>query len=285
MGGPSSDGGGCPFCPGNEAQTPPEVQAVRPGGGPPDSPGWRVRAVPNKFPAVDPAEGVHEVVVNTPRHVVRLGDLTDDEAGVAGEVWADRLAAVEADPRGLWPFLFLNQGAAAGASLQHLHTQIMGLPLEPPRLLARERAFAESERCPVCADLAAAGDAGRVVAEADGLVAWTPAVPPFSGTLRIGPAEHLPDWTAGPGPAAAARFLRRMAASVTGRLGAEALNLWLHRGRPGGGARYHWHVDLIARLGTLAGLELGTGVIAIAISPDELAGRLGEPVAQGTPPA
>ena len=127
--------------------------AVRPGGGPPDTPGWLVRAIPNKFPAVAPEEGVHEVIVNTPRHVVRMGDLTDEEAELAGGAWADRIAAVEADPRGLWPFLFLNQGAAAGASLQHTHAQLVGLPLEPPRLVARERAFDEAAECPVCADL------------------------------------------------------------------------------------------------------------------------------------
>jgi UDPglucose--hexose-1-phosphate uridylyltransferase len=269
-----STGAGCPFCPGNEGETPPETRAVRPGGGPPDSPGWLVRAIPNKFPAGAPDEGVHEVIVNTPRHVVRLGDLTDEEASLAGEVWAERIAAVEADPRGLWPFLFLNQGAAAGASLQHTHTQLVGLPLEPPRLLAQERAFAEASRCPVCADLAAAPDRGRLVAAEGELAAWTPEVPPLTGTLRIGPAAHLPDWTSDPGPAAAARFLRRQAAAVTELLGAEAINLWLHRGRPGGGDRYHWHVDLIPRLGTLAGLELGTGVIAVGIGPAETAARL-----------
>jgi UDPglucose--hexose-1-phosphate uridylyltransferase len=263
---------GCPFCPGNEAQTPPETQALRPGGGPPDTPGWLVRAIPNKFPAIAPEEGVHEVIVNTPRHVVRLGDLTDEEAGLAGGVWADRIAAVEADPRRLWPFLFLNQGAAAGASLQHTHTQLVGLPLEPPRLLARERAFDEARRCPVCADLQAGGD--RLVAEDEGLVAWCPEVPPLTGTLRIAPAAHLADWTADPGPAAAARVLRRQTARAADRLGADAVNLWLHRPRRGGGDRFHWHADLIPRLGTLAGLELGTGVIAVAMSPAETAARL-----------
>lgn len=239
-----------------------------------------MRAIPNKFPAVGPDEGVHEVIVNTPRHVVRLEDLTDDEAGLAGRVWAERIAAVEADPRGLWPFLFLNQGAAAGASLQHTHVQLVGLPLEPPRLLALERAFEETSRCPVCADIEAAAAAGRVVDEAMGLVAWSPEVPPLTGTLRVGPATHAADWTAPPGPGAAARFLRRQAAAAGERLGAEALNAWLHRARRGLGGRYHWHMDLIPRLGTLAGLELGTGVIAVAVSPAELADRLrGAPAA------
>jgi UDPglucose--hexose-1-phosphate uridylyltransferase len=265
-------GGVCPFCPGNERLTPPETAAVRPGGGPPDSPGWLVRAIPNKFPALAANEGVHEVIVNSPRHIVRLGDLTDEEAALAGDVWAERIGAVEQDPRGLWPFLFLNQGAAAGASLQHTHAQLVGLPFEPRRLLAQERAFDEADVCPICADLADAGD--RMVEEAEGLVAWCPEVPPLSGTVRIAPAEHLADWTAAPGPAAAARFLRRRTAAVTERLGAEAINLWLHRRRRGGSERLHWHIDLIPRLGTLAGLELGTGVIAVAVSPTDIAARL-----------
>jgi UDPglucose--hexose-1-phosphate uridylyltransferase len=272
--GGGSGGGGCPFCEGHEHETPPEVMAVRPGGGPPDGPGWLVRAIPNKYPALPPEEGVHEVVVNTPRHVVRLAELTDEEAGRAAEAWADRLAAIGADPRGLWPFLFLNQGETAGASLQHSHAQLVGLPLEPPRLLARERAFAEAATCPICADLAEVGD--RLVADAGGLVAWAPEVPPYSGTVRVAPARHSPDWTdpAGSGPAAVGRLLRRLGAGVEERLGAEALNLWLCQRRPGGDDRFHWHIDLVPRLGTLAGMELGSGVVAIAQAPASVASRL-----------
>lgn len=263
---------GCPFCPGNEDQTPPEVAALRPGGGAPDGPGWLVRVIPNKFPALAPEEGVHEVVLNSPRHVVRLADLLPEEAERAVAVWAQRLVAVASDPRGLWPFLFLNQGAAAGASLQHTHTQIVGLPFLPPRALARERAFAEAATCPLCADMEAAGD--RLVARGDGLVAWCPEVPPLSGTVRIAPERHAPDWGAALDPAALAGALLRHAATLGERLGAEALNLWLNQRRPGGSERYHWHLDLIPRLGTLAGLELGAGVIAVAMRPETTARRL-----------
>ena len=273
----AAPGGGapaCPFCPGNEGETPPETMAVRPEGGEANGGGWLVRAVPNKFPALAPDEGVHEVIVNTPRHVTRLAELTGEEAGRAVAAWAERVAAVARDPRGLRPFLFLNQGAAAGASLQHSHAQLVGLPFDPPRLVARERAFAAAPACPVCADIASAGV--RLVAEGEGLVAWCPEVPPLSGTVRIAPARHVPDWESWLEPAALGRCLRDRMAEVERAFGESAANLWLHQRRPGSDGDFHWHVDAVPRLGTLAGLELGAGVIAAPRSPAEVAARLRE---------
>jgi UDPglucose--hexose-1-phosphate uridylyltransferase len=270
----ATSGGACPFCPGNEAETPPEVLAERPGGGPPDGPGWLVRAFQNKFPALPPEEGVHEVIVNTPRHAGRFADLSPEEAGRAAGAWAERLAAVAGDPRELWPFLFLNQGAEAGASLEHTHAQLVGLPFVPPHLAARERAFAAARRCPVCAELTGAGE--RLIAEGEGLVAYVPEVPPLGGTVRIAPARHAPDW----GPDVDADAIGRLVRSLLARLGAgfdaPAANLWLHQRHPGGTGRYHWHLDAVPRLGTLAGLELGAGVIAAAHAPEAVAERLRE---------
>lgn len=258
----------CPFCPGNEDQTPP----TRAAGG--DGPtGWGARAFANKYAAIDVAEGEHEVIVNSPRHVLALGDLTADEAVRAVGLWAERLAVVAADVRGLWPFLFLNQGAAAGASLQHTHAQVVGLPFAPPRLVARERVIAATASCPVCADIAAAGDR-MVLGGGSGLVAWCPTVPPLSGTLRIAPLAHVPDWASGLDVAALAGVLTACARAVGAVGGGGALNLWLHERGPGGTDRRHWHIDMLPRIGTLAGMELGAGVIAVAISPEDTAARL-----------
>jgi len=259
----------CPFCEGAEVETPPETYAVR-GAGASDGPGWLARAVPNKYPAVDPAEGVHEVVINTPRHVVAFADLTDEEARRATEVWGMRLRAIGEDPRGLWPFCFLNQGAAAGASLQHSHAQLVGLPFEPPRLLTRERAFDGAE--PIARDLERAGP--RLVEERDGLAVWCPEVPPLSGAVRIAPVEARPDWDEGTDYAAVGSLLRATMERIGRELGADAINLWLHQRRPSGPEGFHWHLDVVPRLGTLAGLELGTGVIAAAHSSETVAARL-----------
>jgi UDPglucose--hexose-1-phosphate uridylyltransferase len=273
--GPRASGdGACPFCPGNEAETPPEVLAERPGGGPADGPGWRVRAFANKFPALPPEEGAHEVVVNTPRHVARFADLTAEEAARAAGAWASRLAAIADDPRRLWPFLFLNQGAESGASLEHTHAQLVGLPFAPPHLVARERAFAEAGRCPVCAEIARAGE--RLVAEDEGLVAYVPEVPPLSGTVRIAPADHAPAWGPLTDAGAIGRHVRRLVIRLGAAFDAPAANLWLHQRSPGGTDRYHWHLDAVPRLGTLAGLELGAGVVAAAHEPEAVAARVRE---------
>jgi UDPglucose--hexose-1-phosphate uridylyltransferase len=262
---------GCPFCEGAEAQTPPETWALRPGGGARDTPGWRVRAFPNKFPALPAGEGEHEVVVSSPRHVVAFWDLTDDEAADALDGWAARVAAVGTDPRQLWPFAFLNQGAPAGASLQHSHAQVVGLPFAPGRLVARERAFVRADRCPVCHELETAGE--RVVLERDGLVAWCPQAPPLSGGVRIAPAEHRPRWGMRPG-AAAGPVLRRLMRAASDALGTSAANVWLHQARPSGPDAFHWHLEIVPRLGTLAGMELGAGVLAVTRDPLEVAARL-----------
>lgn len=271
-GGDSTADNGCPFCEGAEAETPPEVLAVRPGGGGADGPGWTVRAFANKFPAIATEEGVHEVVVTTPRHIVSLADATDEEAGRAAWAWAERLEAVGEDPRGLWPFLFLNQGAAAGASLQHSHAQVVGLPFSPPKLVRRANTFATANVCPVCADLAVAGS--RTVADYRELVAWCPAIPPLSGTVWIAPHRHIAGWADEFDPALVGRAVRDVMTRLRETLGAEAVNMWLHQRRPADGGRYHWHIEMIGRLGTLAGLELGTGAIAVAQDPETLAERL-----------
>jgi UDPglucose--hexose-1-phosphate uridylyltransferase len=166
----------CPFCDGREDRTPPEVWADRPGGGPPDTPGWRTRAVPNLYPALaqtdgedppsstassqegltatgDPlraasrgrepdlfhttlATGFHEVIVNTPRHLTSLGQLDDEELTAAMSGWRERMRAHAVDSA--YVQLIVNEGREAGASLEHSHAQLYALGFVPAAI-ARER--------------------------------------------------------------------------------------------------------------------------------------------------
>lgn len=262
---------GCPFCPGNEAATPPETLAERPSGGPVDGRGWLVRAIPNKFPALAAHEGVHEVIISSPRHVGSFADLTDDEAGRAVAAWATRLTAVADDPRELWPFLFLNQGAGAGASLHHSHAQLVALPVAPPRLVARDRAFAEASEALLVVD---AEDRARRVLDTEAFVVWSPSVPPLSGTVRLAPREPAGSWDEGVDAVELGAVLVRLFAAISSAFGTDDVNLMLYERPPGGTDRYHWHLDVVPRLGTLAGLELGTGVVAANVAPDDAAAAL-----------
>lgn len=263
--------GACPFCPANERETPPEVWADRPDQSAPNTPGWRVRAIPNRFPVMPPEIGVHEVVINTDRHVVHLWDLTLDELSRAIDAWALREAVIAEDPRGLWPFVFLNQGSAAGASLQHSHAQIIGFPFAPPRLVAYETAFDVAPSCPICTELRQAEP--NVIARTESLIVWAPPTPLLSGAVRIAPIAHAARWPKDPGPELA-EILKPALAALSSVLDTSALNLWVRQSRDRSAARFHWHVDIVPRRGTLAGMELGAGVFTVINDPEELARAL-----------
>ena len=137
----------CPFCPGHEALTPPEVLAYRQNGSPPNAPGWDLRVVPNKFPALrvegtldrqgegmfDRMSGIgaHEVVIETTDHDKTFATMS--EAEIAQVLWAfrDRVHDLKNDIRFRYILLFKNQGAGAGATLEHGHSQLMALPIVP----------------------------------------------------------------------------------------------------------------------------------------------------------
>jgi len=261
----------CPFCPGSEHETPPETWALRPDGSPPNGPGWLVRAVPNRFPVLPTDEGIHEVVINSPRHVLSLWDLTAVELGAAIDGWATREAAVRSDPRGLVPFLFVNQGAGAGASLQHSHAQVIGFPFMPPQLADRRARFASASECPICHELR--NPATVRVVDTGGLAAWCPEAPPFSGAVRIAPVAHTSAWPATPG-GTLATFLGPLLRGLADACATTALNLWLHHDPASAGNAYHWHLEVIPRRGMLAGMELGAGVLSIFTEPELLAQAL-----------
>ena len=249
----------CPFCEGHETQTPPETFAVAAPGRPPDAPGWRARIVPNLYPAFPR----HEVVVHTPRHVRSLGDLTPEELAAVAEAWTARAAALRAEGIAYVQAL-VNEGRAAGASLLHTHSQLVGLPEEPPASAVE----AGDGRCRLCDLLAEEHATGaRRVLERDGVVVLAPYAGRLPYELLVAPLEHENDGFGGDALVraltVAAESLRRLF-SVEGRV---PLNAWLHDGR-------HWRLEIVPRLSVLAGLELGAGIYVNTLAPEDAANRL-----------
>ena len=261
---------GCPFCEGNEQLTPPEVDAVRPGGGGADTPGWTARAFPNKYPAL---QGRHEVIAHSPRHDVELEDLSDAELLEALELWRRRLAWHLQDGAAAVTLIY-NRGAAAGASQPHPHAQLFATPVVPPLLLDE---LAEFERfrnryggCVLCAELDGAAD--RLVHDGD-VAAWVPAALRFSHELWLAPREHQADVReADLRPLAST--LRRALAALHAATGGAPLNFWLHTAPRDLRGPFHWHLELAPRLSTLAGFELGTDIALVGTDPVADAGAL-----------
>jgi UDPglucose--hexose-1-phosphate uridylyltransferase len=288
--------GVCPFCEGNEFMTPPEIVAFRDEGTEVDHPGWRVRVVPNKFPALriegrldkrglgiyDQMQGIgaHEVVIETPVHVRSLTDLTADGTRDVIYAYRDRLVDLRKDPRMVCGMVFKNVGTAAGASLDHTHSQLIVTPVVP-RTVQQEmdgcRKFHEYRgRCLFC-DMVEQeeADRARVVAESPKFLAFAPYAPRFPFETWIVPRRHsshfediqddeVPDM---------ARMLQLVIGKMERLLDRPAYNYMIHSS-PLPMERieqYHWHVEVIPRLTSVAGFEWGSGFYINSVPPEAAA--------------
>jgi UDPglucose--hexose-1-phosphate uridylyltransferase len=248
------------------------VDAVRPGGGAPDTPGWTVRVVPNKYPAL---AGRHEVIVHSPRHDEELEDLGDERLVEVLEVWRRRIAWQLADGAAA-ATLIVNRGLAAGASQEHPHAQLFATPVVPPLVLDELAAFERYRNryggCVLCAELEGAG--ARLV-HAGEVCAWVPAALRFSHELWLAPREHEADVReADLRPLAAA--LRRALVALDATTGGAPLNFWLHTAPAELRGAYHWHLEFAPRRAALAGFELGAEIALVAADPEADAAELRE---------
>jgi UDPglucose--hexose-1-phosphate uridylyltransferase len=276
----------CPFCAGNESRTPPDV-----GRTPADpSVAWEARIIPNRYPFVAAAEatnghgsarlahGVHEVVIESPRHDTLVTAIDPACWRASWSLVQGRLASLARRNDLAWGTVFKNSGPRAGASLEHVHSQLVAVDFMPPALAA-EFAAAANQADPFATLLDEAAAERRIVIEADGLVALVPAAPRQPGELWIVPTMREPHFHAAqPARAAALADLTR---DLVGRLarilpGAD-FNWWLHEAAWRGGAvadRWHWHLEILPRVNQLAGFELGTGCYITPLPAVESAARL-----------
>jgi UDPglucose--hexose-1-phosphate uridylyltransferase len=261
----------CPFCEEREGQTPPEVFALGPPGRASDTPGWRVRVVPNKFPALAGDDGRQEVVVHTPRHARSLAELTGGELDDVALAWRSRAAAAR-DAGFRYVHAFVNEGRAAGASLPHTHSQLLWLPDEPPLVAEEWRGI---DPCALCAQLARERDDGRrVVVQSGGLLLLCPYASRGPFELLVAPLRCEGDAFASELLGAAVRLAAEGIRRLRRHEGPVPFNAWLHTSRLDD-PRGHWHVEILPRLTVLAGLELGTGLWVNTLPPEDAVKLLG----------
>lgn len=295
---PPSDERECPFCPGNEHMTPPEMTRV------PAGPEWRLRVVPNRFPAFTPSDradahgppmllekeatGSHEVIIESPNHDARLDDMRREEVSELVLLWRERYNQLIAQPLTEAVAIFKNFGRGAGTSLTHAHSQIAALPVLPPELLRRlavaERHYDETGRC-LYGDVleAETAEGTRMVAERGAFSAFVPFAgrAPFEtwilparqrssfGEIEDGEASDL------------AWLLSAVLGSLRGAAGDPDFNLVL-ASAPGAYRSvpfFRWHIRVVPRHTLIGGLELASGVYVNSSAPEEAAAWLREAIA------
>lgn len=289
--------GRCPFCPGNEPMTPPEMLARRQAGGAPNSPGWSLRIIPNKFPALriegsidrvgegvyDKMNGIgaHEVIIETPDHRRDLSDFRPEEMAGLFETFRHRSLDLRQDKRFRYVLIFKNVGESAGASLAHPHFQLIALPIVPKRVfeeLKRADAyFDHKERCVFCDCIhQEIADGKRVVLESDHSICFAPFASRFPFELWILPKNHLADFASDSKEvlADAGKTLQWVLKRVRELLHEPSYNFLIHTSPLDAMAHegYHWHIEIMPRLTRVAGFEWGSGFY-INPTPPELAAQ------------
>jgi UDPglucose--hexose-1-phosphate uridylyltransferase len=270
----------CPFCLGNEHLTPPEV--YRTGDGAPDTPGWRVRVVPNLYPVVGGADagpgatGSHEVVVLSPAHNHSFAQLDHEQAAEVLTVLRDR-ARYHLTAGRTFVQVVINHGRAAGASIEHPHAQIVALDVVPPAVALAVERFDTAGHDLVVADLERAGDGLRLV---DGPVAgWCPRAGSTPYELRLAlrsPRSHF-DEAGDDDMQPIADATRSVLARLAVATGDAPYNLVVHTAPPGASREsFHWYVEVQTRMTVVAGFEQGTGILVNTVPPELAAQQLRE---------
>jgi UDPglucose--hexose-1-phosphate uridylyltransferase len=291
----------CPFCPGNEHLTPPEILAVRPDKSEPNSPGWILRVISNKYPALmiegdlnregegmfDKMNGVgaHEVIIETPHHNLDLVDLSLQEIEMVIDAYRMRVEDLRKDIRFRYVMIFKNQGEMAGASLEHSHSQLIATPVVPKRVLEEMKGskiyYDYKERCIFC-DMVRQelSQDIRVVSQNEEMVAIVPFAARFPFETWIIPKKHAThfDKSSDKMYAGFAAILKDTLLRLKIALNDPPFNYIIHSGPlvEGHEREFHWHVEIFPKLTKMAGFEWGTGFYINPTPPEAAADYLNE---------
>jgi len=294
-------GGFCPFCKGNEDKTPPEITAIRKGGTKRDEPGWSVRVVPNKFPALQiegslgkrgdgiydlmNGIGAHEVIIETPEHEITMTGLPRNHIASILTTYRDRLVDLKRDQRFVYGLIFKNVGSAAGASLEHTHSQLIATPIVPI-IIAREMKnclnfYNYRGRCIFCDMIVQEKSSEtRVIADSGSYLAFAPFAPRFPFECWVLPKEHQTHFENLSNEEAdeLAGLMKLVLSKIESSLNQPPYNFIIHSTPfdQGKAEHYHWHIEIIPRLTKVAGFEWGTGFYINPVAPESAAEYLRE---------
>jgi len=288
-----------PFVDGREDMTPPEVFAMRPHGGGRDAPGWTVRVVPNKFPALEiegsldrrgeglydkmNGVGAHEVVIETPDPSLQFADLPAERIRDVLIAWRERMCDLRKDTRLRYALVFKNHGAGAGATIEHSHSQIIATPIIP-RMVQEEldgaRRYFELKERPVFSDIidqeTAEGQGRRVVVRTARYIALAPFAPRFPFETWVLPIAHRAAFHALDDPEEIlelAGILKDTLGRLNAALDSPPYNLVLHTAPLADMdlPYYHWHLEIMPKLTRVAGFEIGSGFYINPTPPEDAA--------------
>jgi UDPglucose--hexose-1-phosphate uridylyltransferase len=299
----------CPFCPGHESDTPPELWAVRERGGP-NQPGWKVRVIPNKFPALRiegemnrEAEGVydrmngigaHELIIDTPEHNQAFEEQPVADIALALTACKERMIDLQRDVRFRYILVFKNVGREAGASLSHSHCQLIATPVTPYHVKAKLTGamdyYQRKERS-VFHDILRQEqrDGRRVVFENDGFLVFCPFASRFPFELCLLPKRQAADYHSIDRDEILhlADALKVTLSKLSRGLNKPQYNLIIQTAPSRAGHRrsgywdtidqdFRWHIEILPRLTQTAGFEWGTGFYINPTPPEECAAYLRE---------
>jgi UDPglucose--hexose-1-phosphate uridylyltransferase len=288
----------CPFCAGREGKTPPEVLAFRDPTSPANTPGWRVRVVPNKYPALatlgnisQPTDspyvaqsgvGAHEVIIESPQHCLSMAELAEGQIEDVLRAYRERVISLENDQRWKSILIYKNEGSAAGATLEHVHSQLLALPIVPGEIDQEWRALKAHDdattRCLYCEMVdREREDRRRVVLESAAFLGFCPFASRFPFEIWLMPKKHSPSFEAVANDELRqlAIMLRQSLHRLAGIVNAP-LNYVIHSAplREPKRERYHWHLEVLPRITKIAGFELASGYYINTVAPEIAARQL-----------
>lgn len=287
-------GGFCAFCNGNEYTTPPEIIAFRPDGSKPNSTGWTLRVVPNKFPVLhigkqlnktdegifEKMDGVgsEEIIIESPDHNLTLPTMPLKSVEDILRVFHLRISELKKDNRLEHVLIFKNEGEIAGSTLEHSHSQLIALPVIPI-LIQKEihnarQYYRNKEQCVFCDIIRQeTADRTRLISENESYISFAPFASSSPFETWILPKSHESSFAANGNFSLLAQILQKTLRQIEKILNLPPYNMMIHTSplRDELNKYYHWHIEIKPKLTRNAGFEWGSGLYINPVPPEKAA--------------